>query len=291
MSGRLAGKVAIITGGASGMGLATVRRFLAEGAKVVIADVQAEAGEPLVAELGEDVRFKRTDVSREAEVEDLVDFAVAEFGGLDCMFNNAGFGGVAGDLDTLELGERYRYTVDVLFTGVLAGIKHASRAMKASGSGGSIINTASVAGLRGGWGPHVYNAMKAAVINITRSTALELGPSKIRVNAICPGFIATAIFAGRANMNWEQRMKFIALLEETQATSTPIQRAGTGDDIAGMALFLASDESTFITGQPFVVDGGLTAGVRRERNPDAPNRFQQLIDSIQADQAGGEGID
>ncbi|MDZ7685675.1 MAG: SDR family oxidoreductase [Gammaproteobacteria bacterium] len=174
------------------------------------------------------------------------------------MFNNAGFGGVSGELDTLELGERYRYTVDVLFTGVLAGIKHASRAMKANGTGGSIINTASVAGLRGGWGPHVYTAMKAAVINVTRSTALELGPSKIRVNAICPGFIATAIFAGQANMNWEQRQQFISLLEQTQAVATPIQRPGTGNDIASMALFLASDESTF----------DRRAGLRRRRWPD-----------------------
>ncbi len=286
MAGRLEGKVAAITGAASGMGLATARRFLAEGAKVVIADVQSEAGDVLTEELGSNMRFRRCDVSRESEVEALVDFTVSEFGRLDCMFNNAGFGGVAGELETLDLGDQYRYTIDVLFTGVLAGIKHASRVMKTTG-GGSIINTASVAGLRGGWGPHVYTAMKAAVINITRSTALELGPENIRVNAICPGFIATAIFAGQANMNWQQRMKFIEALEQTQAVATPIQRAGTGQDIAGMALFLASDDSTFITGQPFVVDGGLTAGQRREIDPEAPNRFQQILDHIQAGEGDG----
>lgn len=283
MGGILDGKVAVVTGGASGMGLATVRRFVAEGAQVVIADVQSEGGDAIAAELGDSVRFQRTDVSREEEVEALVDMAVSTFGRLDCMFNNAGFGGVSGELDMLELGDRYRYTVDVLFTGVLSGIKHASRVMKAGGHGGSIINTASVAGLRGGWGPHVYSAMKAAVINLSKSTALELGPDNIRVNAICPGFIATAIFAGQANMSWEQRMKFIEVMEQTQGVATPIARVGTGADIAGMALFLASDDSTFITGQHFTVDGGLTAGVRREVDPDAPNRFQQLIDQIQSE--------
>ena len=152
MGDRLNNKVAIITGGASGMGLGTVRRFVEEGARVVIADVQDEGGDAIVSEMGDQVRYKRTDVSKEHEVSDVVDFTVSEFGRLDCMFNNAGFGGVSGELDTLDLGDFYRYTIDVLFTGVLSGIKHAGRVMKAQGDGGSIINTASVAGLRGGWG-------------------------------------------------------------------------------------------------------------------------------------------
>ena len=172
------------------MGLGTVRRFVEEGASVVIADVQDEGGDAIVAELGDQVRYQRTDVSKEQDVSDVVDFAVSEFGRLDCMFNNAGFGGVSGELETLDLGDFYRYTIDVLFTGVLSGIKHAGRVMKAQGDGGSIINTASVAGLRGGWGPHVYSAMKSAVISVSQSTSLELGPDKIRVNAICPGFMA-----------------------------------------------------------------------------------------------------
>ncbi|HET6472740.1 MAG TPA: SDR family NAD(P)-dependent oxidoreductase, partial [Pseudomonadales bacterium] len=168
LHGRLHGKVAVITGGASGMGLATVKRFVDEGARVVIGDLQGEPGTRLARELGADVRFRLTDVSREADVEALVGLAVDEFGRLDCMFNNAGFGGVAGELVDLDLGAAYRNTVDVLFTGVLAGVKHAARAMKRAG-GGSIINTASVAGLRGGYGPHVYSAMKAAVVSLSRS--------------------------------------------------------------------------------------------------------------------------
>ena len=278
MSQRLEGKIAIITGGASGIGLATVRRFLEEGARVVIADVQDEPGNQLVKELGENACYQHTDVSSENDVQTVVDKAVSQFGRLDCMFNNAGFSGITGDLEILNLEEQYRKTIDVLFTGVLSGIKHASRVMKSQESGGSIINTASVAGLRGGWGPHVYSAMKSAVISLSRSTSLELGPDSIRVNAICPGFIATAIFAGQANMNWDQRMQLIAELEQVQTVSTPIQRAGKAKDIADMALFLASDESHFVTGQAFVVDGGLTAG--SSGIPDW-SRFQDILSKIQ----------
>lgn len=279
LHGRLHGKVAVITGGASGMGLATVKRFVDEGARVVIGDLQGEPGTRLARELGADVRFRLTDVSREADVEALVGLAVDEFGRLDCMFNNAGFGGVAGELVDLDLGAAYRNTVDVLFTGVLAGVKHAARAMRRAG-GGSIINTASVAGLRGGYGPHVYSAMKAAVVSLSRSAALELGADGIRVNAICPGFIATAIFAGQRNWSYETRQRFIGELERFPAT-TPIRRAGLGPDIAAMALYLASDESTFVTGQQFVVDGGLMAG-----NPPDPTRrsgIQELADRFEAE--------
>ena len=278
-NGRLDGKVTVITGGASGMGLATVKRFVDEGARVVIGDLQGEPGARLARELGDSVRFRLTDVSREADVEALVRFAVDEFGRLDCMFNNAGFGGIAGELVDLDLGAAYRNTVDVLFTGVLAGVKHAARAMKRNG-GGSIINTASVAGLRGGYGPHVYSAMKSAVVSLSRSAALELGEHGIRVNAICPGFIATAIFAGQRNWSYETRQRFIGELERFPAT-TPIRRAGLGPDIAAMALYLASDESTFVTGQQFVVDGGLMAG-----NPPDPTRrsgIQELADRFESE--------
>jgi NAD(P)-dependent dehydrogenase (short-subunit alcohol dehydrogenase family) len=279
MAGRLENKVAVITGGVSGMGLATVKRFCEEGAQVVIADIQDEPGMQLAEELGDAARYCHTDVSSESEIEALADYTIDQFGRLDCMFNNAGFGGVGGSVGELDLGKAYQHTVDVLFTGVLAGIKHASRVMKGQ-EGGSIISTASVAGLRGGWGGHVYSAMKAAVINLTRSVALELGPEGVRVNAICPGFIATAIFAGQRNMNYEQRMQFIAELEQVEMVATPIQRPGLGTDIASMALFLASDESKFVTGQHFIVDGGLTAGTRRMI--EGPSRFQEIADRIEA---------
>jgi NAD(P)-dependent dehydrogenase (short-subunit alcohol dehydrogenase family) len=277
--GRLDGKVAIVTGGASGMGRATVKRFVEEGARVVIGDVQGEPGAAFARELGDAARFKLTDVAREADVAALVAYAIDQFGQLDCMFNNAGFGGIAGNLIDLELADAYRNTVDVLFTGVIAGTKHAARAMQARG--GSIINTASVAGLRAGYGPHVYSAMKAAVLSLSRSAAVELGAHGIRVNAICPGFIATPIFAGARNWSHETRQRFAAELEKFPATATPIRRAGLGADIAALALYLASDESTFVTGQQFVVDGGLMAG--NPPDPTRPSGIQDLADRIEAE--------
>ena len=277
--GRLDGKVAIVTGGASGMGRATVKRFVEEGARVVIGDVQGEPGTAFARELGDAARFRLTDVSREADVAALVAHALDEFGQLDCMFNNAGFGGISGNLVDLDFGDAYRNTVDVLFTGVVAGTKHAARAMRSRG--GSIINTASVAGLRAGYGPHIYSAMKAAVLSLSRSAAIELGEHRIRVNAICPGFIATAIFAGARNWSYETRQRFVDELERFPATMTPIRRAGIGADIAAMALYLASDESTFVTGQQFVVDGGLMAG--NPPDPSRPSGIQMLADRIESE--------
>ena len=273
--GRLAGKVAVITGGASGMGAATVRRFVGEGACVVIGDLQADKGAAIAAECGDATAFIATDVGVEADVAAMIACAVDRFGRLDCLFNNAGFGGVSGNIDETDMGEPYARTVAGLLTGPVLGMKHAAPIMKAQGSG-SIISTASVAGLRGGMGPHVYSALKAAVIGLTRSVAVELAPSGVRVNAICPGGIMTPIFlAGRklkagANVSLEQ------VLEPAFAGMQPVPRAGTGEDIADMALFLASDDSTFVTGQALVVDGGLTVGRRRQVDRDRRPVWQAL---------------
>ena len=246
-------KVAVITGGASGMGQATVMRFLQEGASVVVADFNAETGAATIAAANaagyeDKVCFVQTDVAQEADIEAMLDCALERFGGLDIVFNNAGVGGAIGPLTQTSLAD-WDYRFDVLAKGVFLGMKQAARRFQTQGRGGVIINTASIAGLSGDAGPTVYSAAKAAVINMTKAAAVELAEDRIRVNAICPGFIATPLASGR-NM------------ETTQAAfakSQPGPEFGSGDHIAGAALFLASPDSTFVTGEALVVDGGLTA--------------------------------
>ncbi len=250
---RLAGKVAVITGGASGMGKATVMRFLAEGAAVVVADYNAQTGEQTVVEAttagyGAKCVFIRTDVSNEADVEAMLDLAISRFGQLDIVFNNAGVGGAIGPMTETTV-EAWDYTMDVLAKSVFLGMKHAARRMKKQGAGGSIINTASIAGLSGDAGPMVYSAAKAAVISLSKSGAVELGPDRIRVNAICPGFIATPLADGGNPERARERF----------ARSQPWPEHGSGEHIAGAALFLATDDSRFVTGEHIIVDGGLTA--------------------------------
>ena len=272
---RLAGKVAVVTGGASGMGEATVRKFVAEGARVVLADLQREKGQAIAEELGACVTFVAADVAEEEQVRQIIETALAEYGRLDCLFNNAGFAGVNGDIDSMDMGEPYRRTVDCMMTGVLSGMKHAVPHMKAAG--GSILTTASVAGLKGGLGPHVYSAVKCAVINLTRSVALEVGQYGIRVNAICPGGIATPIFAGQLAIGSNE--DFVARVRPVLEKMQPIPRAGEPEDIANAACFLASDEAAFITGHALVVDGGLTAGVwtHPELAPGAMGMLAQMV--------------
>jgi len=259
---RLANKVAIITGGASGIGAGTVRRFVEEGAKVVIADIQDDLGEALAAELGENTVYQHTDVSVEADVAGMVDLAVSRYGRLDILFNNAGFGGVSGELQDLIIGEEYANTLGVMFTGVVLGIKHAARVMKPQLSG-SIISTASVAGLQAGLGPHVYSGIKAGVLGLSRSAALELAAFNIRSNAICPGGIATPIFAPMLEADLGGNQSVVEIMRERMNKAQPVQRSGEAVDIANMALFLASDDSTFVTGQHHVVDGGMTSSRMR----------------------------
>jgi len=259
--GRLDGKVTAITGGASGIGAGTVRRFVEEGARVLIADLDEEKGTALASELGDAVGFLRTDVSKEQDVADMITDAVDRFGRLDCLFNNAGFGGALGPIESTSVDD-YDLTMDVLLKSVFLGLKHVAPVMKAQGSG-SIINTASVAGLRPGYAPHLYSVAKSAVIHLTKSVALELGENNIRVNAICPGFIATPLAAGRPDADESQ----IQQLRESGASSQVLGRVGEPRDIANMALWLASDESEWVTGREHVVDGGFEAGPPWSRWP------------------------
>ena len=255
---RLKGKVALITGGASGIGEATVRLFVEEGANVILADIQDDRGRRLAGELGSRAGYVHADVSREADVQAVVDETCARFGRLDCIFNNAGYAGVGGRIEEIPV-EGFDETMGVLLRGVFLGIKHAARVMKKQGSG-SIISTASVAGLRTGFGPHIYSAAKAAVVHLTHCVAMELGESGVRVNCICPGGIATPIFGKSVGLSPERAEEVIPLMKGVLENMQPIKRPGLPEDIARAALWLASDESSFVNGHALVVDGGLIGG-------------------------------
>lgn len=257
MQGRLEGKVAIITGATSGIGEAAAKRFAAEGARLVIAGRTADKGEELARELGDQVVFQRADVMCEADIAALVDTAVARFGRLDCLFNNAG----APDRGTLETvtEEDFDYSMKLLVGAVVFGIKHAARVMKPR-KNGCIINNSSIAAHRTGQGGFLYSGAKAAVSQLTRLAGVQLGAHGIRVNAISPGAIATPIFWGgsaRANtLSEEENRRKQAKLEQNLARATPLPRAGYPDDIANAAVFLASEEASFINCHDLVVDGG-----------------------------------
>jgi NAD(P)-dependent dehydrogenase (short-subunit alcohol dehydrogenase family) len=259
--GRIEGKVAAITGGASGIGAGTVRRFVEEGAKVLIADLDEDKGRALATELGDAAAFLRTDVSKEADIAAMIAETTDRFGRVDVLFNNAGFGGALGPIESTSLDD-YDLTMDVLLKSVFLGMKHVAPVMKAQRSG-SIISTASVAGIRVGYAPHLYSVAKCGVIHLTKTVALELGEHSIRVNAICPGFIATPLAAGRPDATESQ----IDQLREAGAASQVLGRVGEPRDIANMALFLASDDSEWVTGREFVVDGGFEAGPPWSRWP------------------------
>ena len=252
----LEGKVAIITGGASGMGRAASLLFAQAGANVVVADLNDDDGMEVAAlacESGNQAVFQRTDVSAELDIQAMVARATDSFGRLDILFNNAGIGGAIGPLEEVSV-EDWDRTQAVCLRGVFLGMKHAAAPMRAAG-GGSIISTSSTGGLEGATGLFSYSAAKAAVAHLTLCAALEFANDRIRVNCIAPGGISTPILFG---INGSDQAQVEANLERFQ----PYPRAGQPQDIANAALFLASDASEFITGHTLVVDGGATAGPR-----------------------------
>ena len=264
------GKVAVVTGGASGIGEATVRLFIEEGAKVVIADMQQERGEALASELGNMATFVQVEVRQEEQVKSAIDTAVEDWGRLDCIFNNAGFGGVLGPVEDIPV-EEFDMSFDVLVRGVFLGMKHAIPFMKKQGSG-SIINTGSIAAVTAGRGPLIYSVCKAAVVQLSKVTAMSLGANSIRVNAICPGYIATPLSTNTVGRPDEKIEERIQGMEYQQ----PIPRVGRPEDIANMALYLASDRSSFITGQAIVVDGGAATGVSWENQKDVYKEYHPI---------------
>jgi NAD(P)-dependent dehydrogenase (short-subunit alcohol dehydrogenase family) len=256
----LAGKVAIVTGGASGIGRGVAERFVAEGARVVIADVETDNGQVLAAALGPDAVFRRTDVSEPEQVGALVAAAVEKFGGLHVMVNNAGVSSKMHRrfLDD-DLADFHRVmAVNVL--GVMAGTRDAARHMAANG-GGSIINVSSIGGIQAGGGVMTYRASKAAVNQFTKCAAIELAYYEIRVNAIAPGNIPTPLVAKSAlSMDAEEIERFDAAIRQTMRADRPLKREGTPEDIAEAALYFAGERSRYVTGTVLPVDGGTVAG-------------------------------
>ncbi|MEO1060320.1 MAG: glucose 1-dehydrogenase [Actinomycetota bacterium] len=262
MVGRLDGKVAAITGAASGLGEATARRFVEEGATVLVADIQDARGTEVADALGPAATYHRCDVTREEDVAGLVDAAVSEHGRLDVMFNNAGIVGAIGPIDETPV-EEWDLTTAVLLRSVFLGCKHAARVMKPQGSG-VILSTSSIAGVQGGLGPHAYAAAKHAVIGLTKNVAAELGAWGVRACGIAPGKHVTPMNADvmfgdpGATDRAEERFRRMTPL---------VERPGLADDIANAAVYLASDEAGFVSGTTLVVDGGLTTGSPEDPTP------------------------
>ena len=260
MGEELSGKVAIITGGANGIGLGIVHLFVEHGAKVVIADVAEAEGEALAGELGPTVLFKRTDVSKADEVQALVDVAVERFGGLHVMVNNAGIGGGAFARFLDDDMTNFDRVVGVNLFGVMIGSQRAARHMAENG-GGSIINTTSIAGLLAGYGVMTYRATKAGVIQFSKSVAVDFAEYGIRVNCIAPGHIRTGMNAfSEPGISAEKAEALAQALKPVWDASKPLKRQGTARDVAEAALYLASDRSAQVTGMVLPVDGGISIG-------------------------------
>jgi NAD(P)-dependent dehydrogenase (short-subunit alcohol dehydrogenase family) len=258
MAGRLDGKVAVITGAASGIGRATVDLFIAEGARVIAADLQEDKGAQIEHAHKDRVRFVRCDVMNEAEIAAAVNAAKDSFGKLDILFNNAGTGGVRELADGVT-AEGFDSVMHLHVRAALFGMKYAVPIMREQGSG-SIISTASIAGLQTGYGPLLYSIAKAAVVHMTHAAAAQLGAENIRVNCICPCMIATNIFAAAFGIPRQLAETRIDALVEANKHTQPIPRGGRGSDIAEAALYLGSDGASFVTGHALVVDGGITLG-------------------------------
>lgn len=255
----LTGKTAVITGAASGIGLATVETFVAAGACVIAADIQDGPGGALETRFGSDkVRFIHCDVTRDEDLKAALKLCDEAFGGLDILFNNAGHGGTPTGVEDLDL-DGYDATMDLLLRSVFAGTHFAVPYLKARG-GGVVLNTSSVSAVCAGYAPIAYSVAKKGVAHFSRLAAAELAKYRIRVNAILPGFIATSIFGASLGMSREAANQLTAMLAEKGAGMQPMGRVGAGTDIAEMAAFLASDAASFITGGEFLVDGGITVG-------------------------------
>lgn len=278
MAGELDGKVAIVTGGVSGIGLAAVELFLAEGARVVAADIDDAAGEEIVQRLGENVRYVHTDVTSEDEIAALVASAVAAFGGLDIMFNNAGAGGDPSPIADLT-PEGFAKTTALLVNSVLWGTKHAIAQFRRQGRPGTIVSTTSAAGLQPGWGGPSYTISKHAVVGIVREAALEVANEGIRVNAVAPGITLTPIMPKTFGVPRERSDEFLGFLDAEVGPMQPLGRMATAQEIAEAALWLASGRSSYVTGHILPVTGGATDFYIADFGPRAAEAAQRFLAS------------
>lgn len=267
---RFAGKRAVVTGGASGIGRATAERLAAEGAFVLIGDVDDAGGEALAAASDGRIAFRHCDVTREGDIVQLLDAAE----GLDVLFNNAGAGGAREGIGEIA-GEDWDSTMALLLRSVALGIRHAAPLMRARG-GGAIVNTSSVSALGTGFAPTAYSTAKAGVLHLTKLAAADLARDNIRVNAVVPGFIATAIFTRGLGITGEKQAMADAAIARAAADAQPVRRAGRPEDVAGAVAYLASDDAGFVTGTHILVDGGLTIGTRASWDPSAPSLLTAL---------------
>ncbi len=279
MAGRLEGRVAIVTGATSGIGERTAEQFVQEGAQVVLTGRSEAKGKAIAARLGPRAIYCKTDVTREEDLKAMVECAQRTFGKLDILFNNAG-SATAGRTPEEITEETFVYDMKLLVGSIMLGIKHALPLLKARG--GSVINNASIAGMRSGYGPPVYSAAKGAVIQLTQVYAMLLAPHKIRVNAISPGAILTPIFGRVIGLDEKKIDESAGRIDSVLKNTGQVGRTGLPEDIAHAAVFLASAESSFVTGHNMVVDGGAIIG----RNfPDYAKLMKELVAAGYGEQA------
>ena len=275
---RLNGKVAVITGGASGIGKATVRLFVGEGVRVVFSDIQDDKGKAIADELGSNAIYLHANVRNEFEIKAAIDLAVEKFGHLDVVFSNAGNPGPGGAIEDVPTDE-FDKTVAIHLRAAFLCMKHSIPIMKKQGSG-CFITTSSVAAYQHGMGSLPYSLSKAGLMHLVRIAAVELGVFGIRANAIAPGFIATGIFGQGYGLTREGAEKLADLMKNAPSDGQPIRRAGLPEDIANAALFLASDSNGFITGVTLKVDGGLLSGRIPQDPEESMERWYKMISQL-----------
>ena len=271
---RFAGKTAVVTGAASGIGKATALRLASEGATVIASDIDDEGGAELAATSNGKIIYKHCNVCSDDEIKALMDFAAEKTGGIDILFNNAGAGGAPETIDEVDAGGWDR-TMDLLLRSVAMGTRHAVPHMIGR-TGASIINTASVAALSTGMSPTAYAVAKAGVLHLTKLSAGDLAKHQIRVNAICPGFINTNIFTSSLELEGEKKDMAKGMIQAMSNHAQPVARGGRPEDIAGTVAFLASEDAAFINGTHILVDGGLLIGPRHSWDPESPGLFDAI---------------